>query len=163
LYIAAIFSALLVALSLASIMFPVGAFGTISFDLQKAHDYVKSQYNPSLGLVRENEDVEKYWLWSDNELAALVLRGYAPAISENITSSVLAYKEAHDIEFRSAYGAILGKDTLFLAPINKNITDKIWYTDFAGGTELQCADYLQDKRRHIESATWRQNLLRYFA
>jgi hypothetical protein len=44
-------------------------------------------------------------------------------------------------EFRSVYGVILGKDTSFLAPVNRNITDKIWYTDFAGDAKLQCADY----------------------
>ena len=124
---------------------PIKAAGepaTTSFDLRAAGDYVKSQYNPSLGLVRENEHIERYWLWSDNELAALALGDHAPAISENITNSVLAYKEAYDIEFRSAYGAILGKDaSSFLAPINKNVADKIWYTDHAGDSELQCTDY----------------------
>ncbi len=124
------------------LVLPIQTFVGISvFDLQKAQSYIKSQYNASLGLVRENEHIEKYWLWSDNELAAIVLRDYAPAISGNITSSVLAYKEVHGIEFRSAYGAILGKDTAFLAPINKNITDQIWYTDFSGDGELQCTDY----------------------
>lgn len=113
----------------------------IAFDLQKAQSYILSQYDPSLGLVRENEHIEKYWLWSDNELAAAALRGYTPNISENITKSILNYMEDYGA-FRSAYGAILGKDTSFLAPLNKNVTDKVWYTDFStGNTELQCADY----------------------
>ena len=121
----------------------VPVFGQSSssvFDLRAAHHYITSQYSHSLGLVRENEHIEKYWLWSDNELAALVLRESAPAISENITNSVLHYLDSY-AEFRSAYGTILGRDPSFQAPINKNITDKIWYTDFAGDSELQCADY----------------------
>lgn len=44
-------------------------------------------------------------------------------------------------EFRSAYGTILGKDASFQTPINKNVTGRIWYTDFAGDIELQCGDY----------------------
>jgi hypothetical protein len=122
---------------------PVPVFGQSSssvFDLRAAYHYITSQYNHSLGLVRENEHIEKYWLWSDNELAALVLRDYAPAVSENITNSVVEYVDGYT-EFRSAYGTILGKDPSFQAPINKNITDKIWFTDFAGDSELQCADY----------------------
>ncbi|HXG06056.1 MAG TPA: hypothetical protein VNI77_01870 [Nitrososphaera sp.] len=90
-------------------------------------------------MVSENQQTEKYWLWSDNALAALVLKDYAPDISKNITNSI-DYLDDY-IQFRSAYGTILGKEPSFQAPVNKNITDKIWYTDFAGDNELQCSDY----------------------
>ncbi len=111
------------------------------FDIPLARHYIAAQYDYSLGLVRENEHIDKFWLWSDNELAALVLRDYAPAISKNITNSISKYLADHT-KIRSAYGTILGKDnTSFQAPVNKQITGKIWSTDFAGDSELQCADY----------------------
>ncbi|MEW6604170.1 MAG: hypothetical protein AB1351_05720 [Thermoproteota archaeon] len=112
-----------------------------SFDLQKAKSYIGLQYNASLGLVRENEQIERYWLWSDNELAARVLADYDTDLSANITNSISVYREKYLVEFRTAYGILLDKDASFLSPLNKNIFGNVWYTDFAGTDELQCSDY----------------------
>lgn len=129
-------------LVLSNVLFfaPAGAQG--SFDLQKAQSYIESQYNPSLGLVRENEQIEKYWLWSDNELAARVLADHNADLSANITDSISVYREKYLVEFRTAYGVLLDKDaSSFLSPLNKNVVGDVWYTDFAGTDELQCSDY----------------------
>src|SRR5919107_3144629 len=49
-----------------------------------AKNYLVSQYNPTIGLIRENIYNDRYWLWSDNVLATKVLRHYNYSISENI-------------------------------------------------------------------------------
>jgi hypothetical protein len=72
--------------------------------LQRAADYLISQYNPSLGLVAEAPTVapNTYWLVSDNLLAQKALTSYDPAISNNISESLLEYPRAFKIPTNAA-------------------------------------------------------------
>ena len=119
-----------------------------SFDINKAYTYIIDQYSPSHGLVSENEDINKYWLWSDNLLAAQVLKGYDDKISENISNTIKKYIQKYNIGIRSAWAAIMD-DAVFINPgqtsfnvhTSKNLFDDIWYSDYGGSKELKCTDY----------------------
>lgn len=116
------------------------------FNITKAYEYLANRYNPHYGLVRENENTDKYWLWSDNILAALALKDYDYSLYANITNTLRNFTQDHHIGFRSAWAALIDPTSIdesssFKSPINKNVTHDIWYTDYNGSTELRCADY----------------------
>src|SRR3712207_9432433 len=60
-----------------------------------AKNYLVSQYNPTIGLIRENIYNDRYWLWSDNVLATKVLRNYNYSISENIDRKSTRLNSSH--------------------------------------------------------------------
>jgi hypothetical protein len=116
------------------------------FNITKAHEYLANRYNPHYGLVRENEITDKYWLWSDNILAALALKDYNYSLYANITNTLRNFTQYHNIGFRSAWAALtdptsIDQSSSFKSPINKNVTHDIWYTDYNGSAELRCSDY----------------------
>ncbi len=53
---------------------PAIAISASTFDINNALKYITNLYNPHNGLVKENEQIDRYWLWSDNILAAQVLK-----------------------------------------------------------------------------------------
>jgi hypothetical protein len=116
------------------------------FNITKAYEYLLNLYSAHYGLVRENENIEKYWLWSDNVLAAQALKDYNYSLYANITNTIRTYSQYYHINFRSAWAALIGPTSSdgfpsFRSPINKNVMPKIWYSDYNGSVELQCADY----------------------
>jgi hypothetical protein len=114
------------------------------FQLPAARGYVRSLYNSSMGLVRENEITDKYWLWSDNYLASLVLSKSDPLVSENITATLRAYGSSYGIHYASSWGA-LSQDNAgnisFNGSSETQIVDKVWLTSYDGATQLKCQDY----------------------
>jgi hypothetical protein len=58
------------------------------FNSTKAYQYIISNYNSTYGLVRENENIDKYWLWTDNLLVSHVLKEYDYAKAANITNTI---------------------------------------------------------------------------
>jgi hypothetical protein len=104
-------------------------------------------YNSSLGLAKENDVLERYWLWSDNFLASLALSKSDPTISKNLSITLQHYKNQFKIEYRSAWAA-LGNNydgsigtISFNTPSDVHLTDKVWYTAYDGKDQLRCGDY----------------------
>ena len=117
-----------------------------TFNTTKAYQYIINRYNVHYGLVRETENLDRYWLWSDNVLAAQALKDYNYSLYANITNTVRSYIQNYHIEFHSAWAALIDptskvQQPSFNSPINKNLTDKIWYSDYGGSYELPCTDY----------------------
>src|SRR5437867_10745171 len=112
-----------------------------SFNSTRAYQYIDRNYDATHGLVRENMDVEKYWLWTDNILAAQVLKDYDAAKSENITRTIDYYADLYHLHFRHPIGTLLDREVSFDTITNWNIVDNIWISDPDGERELQCASY----------------------
>jgi len=117
-------------------------------DIDAAYKYIVDRYNPGYGLVSENEHINRYWLWSDNLLAAQVLKGQDHHLSENISSTIKNYIQKYDVVIRSAWISLIDDPVLithartsFNAHTSKNIYDNIWYSDYDGNEELKCSDY----------------------
>ncbi len=109
-----------------------------------AKNYLVSQYNPTIGLIRENIYNDRYWLWSDNVLATKVLRNYNYSISENIDKSIKYYKSNYNIDMLSAYAVLVDQisKSSFRPSYNKNLVNSIWYTNYDGRShDLSCGDY----------------------
>jgi hypothetical protein len=118
------------------------------FNLDSARIYVKSMYNSSLGLAKENDVLERYWLWSDNFLASLALSKSDPTISKNLSITLQQYKNQFKIEYPSAWAALGDNNNngsigivSFNTPSDVHLTDKIWYTTYDGKDQLRCRDY----------------------
>jgi hypothetical protein len=116
-------------------------------DINAAYKYIIDRYNPNYGLVSENEHINKYWLWSDNILAAQVLEEYDHDVSENISKTIKRYIQKYNIGLQSAWTVLIDPVLIsqgqasFNAPTSKNFDDNIWYSDYSGNNELQCSDY----------------------
>ena len=116
------------------------------FNVSKAYTYLVNRYDTHYGLIKENENIDKYWLWSDNMLAAQAIKEYNYSLYANITNTIRNYTQHYHIDFHSAWRALIDPTSIdqppsFRSPINKNVIDKIWYSDYNGSVELQCADY----------------------
>jgi hypothetical protein len=115
------------------------------FDAIHAKNYLISQYNPTIGLIRENVYLDRYWLWSDNALAAQVLKGYDDSISQNVDDTIDGYMLKYNLRFISPYKLLLDEPNgtpSFRPPIDGNLVDSVWYTNYIGGDlELSCRNY----------------------
>jgi len=89
--------------------------GSISETLSKAANYLATEYNPAVGLVRETPGSPNYWLYSDNFLAALALSRYG---QENATLSTIATNISTTVNRYSGFlgGAVNQYMTLTSAP-----------------------------------------------
>jgi hypothetical protein len=119
-----------------------------TLDRAKAFEYVSTLYNAHYGLVKESNHIDKYWLWSDNVLAAEIFRNHNSTLYTNITDTLRNYASKDHIIFASAWAplssqasAILQKRISFGSPIDKNLIDNIWYTEYSSNDELKCSDY----------------------
>ena len=121
--------------------FAYAANNNPAFNSTKAYGYLVSNYNSTYGLVRENENINKYWLWTDNILASHVLRDYDYAKSTNITSTIRHYNEVYDLDFRHPVGALFGQVAFFKSVTDKSIVYNVWISDSDGSVELECSDY----------------------
>jgi len=116
------------------------------FNITKAYEYLVNRYDAHYGLVKESENIDKYWLWSDNILGAQALKDYSYVLYINITNTIRNYIHNHHISLNSAWIALVNPTSTiqspsFKAPINKNLLNNIWYSDYVGPTELGCTDY----------------------
>jgi hypothetical protein len=118
-----------------------------NFDTIAAYRYITERYNPHYGLVSENEHINQYWLWSDNILAAQVLRSHDHNLYTNITNTIKGYIQSYNISLQSAYTVLIDQvftthqTSSFNALTNRNLLDNIWYSDYNGDEGLQCAEY----------------------
>ncbi|NWG36696.1 hypothetical protein [Nitrososphaera sp.] len=112
-----------------------------SFNSTKAFEYIASNYNSTYGLVRENENTDRYWLWTDNILASHVLKDYDYAKATNITSTIRHYNELYDLDFRHPVGSLFDQVAFFNSLTDKNVVNNIWISDSDGSVELECSDY----------------------
>lgn len=115
-------------------------FVTPSFDKTKAYQYIVNQYNPSVGLVKETEAIDTYWLWTDNVLASEVLKDFDYQKSASITSAIKNYTSMYDLDYRHPQGVLFDNVAYFNGVTNKQIVGNIWYSD-SDQTELECSDY----------------------
>lgn len=111
------------------------------FNSTKAYGYLASNYNSTYGLARENENIDKYWLWTDNILVSNVLKDYDFAKATNITSTIRHYNELYDLDFRHPVGALFGQVAFFNSVTDKNVVNNVWISDSDGSVELECSDY----------------------
>lgn len=112
-----------------------------AFNSTKAYEYLVSNYNSTYGLVKENENIDKYWLWTDNVLVSHVLRDYDYAKSTNITNTIRRYNELYDLDFRHPVGALFDQVAFFKSVTDKNIVNNVWISDSDGSVELECSEY----------------------
>jgi hypothetical protein len=111
------------------------------FNSTKAYEYLARNYSSTYGLVRENENIDKYWLWTDNILASHVLKDYDYAKSTNITSTIRHYNQLYDLEFRHPMGSLFDQVAFYKSVTDKNVVGNIWISDSDGAIELECSDY----------------------
>jgi tetratricopeptide (TPR) repeat protein len=111
------------------------------FNSTKAYEYLLSNYNSTHGLVRENENINKYWLWTDNLLVSHTLKDYDYAKAANITSTIRHYNELYDLDFRHPVGSLLDQVAFFNSVTDKNVVNDIWISDSDGSVELECSEY----------------------
>lgn len=111
------------------------------FNSTKAYEYLVSNYDSAHGLVRENENMNKYWLWTDNLLVRHTLKDYDYAKAANITSTIRHYNELYDLDFRHPVGSLLDQVAFFNSVTDKNVVNNIWISDSDGSVELECSEY----------------------
>lgn len=117
------------------------------FNISAAYQSIIDRYDSDYGLVSENEYNKKYWLWSDNLLAAQVVKEYNYGVYKNITSTVKHYIENYGLKPHTAWAALIDDDIVadfvpsFNASESINLVDDIWYSDYGGNHELRCIDY----------------------
>lgn len=119
-----------------------------TLDMAKAYKYIISLYNAHYGLIKESKNIDKYWLWSDNVLAAHILGNKDHAIYTNITNTLQHYTSKYNIIFISTWASlfnhsnpIIKQQISFKSPVDKNLGGKIWYTEYSGNNQLKCSDY----------------------
>src|SRR5437867_3570204 len=76
-------------------------------NLTAAYQYIIDRYDSHYGLVSENEYTDKYWLWSDNVLAAEVLKNHDHTLYEKITKTIRSYIQSYDIKPQTAWSALI--------------------------------------------------------
>ena len=96
------------------------------FNVSKAYTYLVNRYDTHYGLIKENENIDKYWLWSDNMLAAQAIKEYNYSLYANITNTIRNYTQHYHIDFHSAWRALIDPTSIdqppsFRSPINKNV------------------------------------------
>jgi tetratricopeptide (TPR) repeat protein len=111
------------------------------FNSTKAYQYIISNYNSTYGLVRENENINRYWLWTDNLLASHVLRDYDYAMSANMTTTIRYYNQNYDLDFRHPIGSLFDQVAYFNSVTDKNVVNNVWFSDSDGTVELDCSEY----------------------
>lgn len=112
------------------------------FDVDKAYSYIISQYNPTLQLVRENESIDRYWLWTDNLLAAHVLKDKDIALSAKINNKIKEYATNYQLQFRHPIAALFNQPAYFKPITDTNMTGNIWASiSDTTGEDLACSDY----------------------
>jgi hypothetical protein len=110
-------------------------------DQAKALSFIKSMYNPSLGMLREAPGFDRYWLWSDQLLGQLILKAVDPALAAKIETKMLSYK----IPMKSLWATLDPKyrenfSTGGTKEIKASGTSKVWYSDY-GGSNIRCKSY----------------------
>jgi len=120
--------------------------GNPLFNTTKAYMYLVNRYNTHYGLIKENENIDKYWLWSDNILASQAIKDYNYSLYANITNTIRNFIQHYHIGFHSPWQALIDPTSViqspsFGSPTDVNVIDKIWYSNYNGSVELQCADY----------------------
>jgi hypothetical protein len=120
--------------------------GNPFFNITKAEMYLVKGYNTHYGLIKENENIDKYWLWSDNILASEAIKDYNYPLYANITNTIRNFIQHYHISFHSAWQALIDPTSVvqspsFGSPTNINVINNIWYSNYNGSVELQCADY----------------------
>lgn len=123
-------------------LFPNSAYGiNPAFNSTKGYEYIVNRYDPNHGLVRENENIDKYWLWTDNLVASHVLEDYDYARSANITSTIRFYNQNYDLDFRHPIGSLFDQVAYFNSVTDKNVVSNVWISDSDGSIELECSEY----------------------
>lgn len=112
-----------------------------AFNATKGYEYIVNHYDLTYGLVRENENIDKYWLWTDNLVASHVLKDYDYAKSANITSTIRYYNQNYDLDFRHPIGSLFDQVAYFNSVTDKNIVNNVWISDSDGSIELECSEY----------------------
>lgn len=112
-----------------------------AFNTTKGYEYVANLYNSSYGLVSENENIDKHWLWTDNLLVSQVLKDYDYAKSANITNTIRNYNQNYDLDFRHPIGSLFDQVAYFNSVTDKNVADNVWISDSDGTVELECSEY----------------------
>jgi hypothetical protein len=110
-------------------------------DQAKALAFIKSMYNPNVGMLREAPGFDRYWLWSDQLLGQLILKAVDPALAAKIETKMLSYKipmknlwVTLDPKYRENFSAGGTKE------IKVSGTSNIWYSDY-GGSNIPCTSH----------------------
>ena len=110
-------------------------------DQAKALAFIKSMYNPSVGMLLEAPGFDRYWLWSDQLLGQLILKAVDPALAAKIETKMLSYKipmknlwATLDPKYRNNFSAGGTKE------IKVSGTSNIWYSDY-GGSNIPCTSH----------------------
>ena len=112
------------------------------FNLDKAYSYIISLYDSSVGLVRENASINKYWLWTDNILASKILTDKDTQLSAKINNKVKEYAQTYNITFKHPIGALIEDSKAYFNTItDTNLIGNIWYSDSNGTEEFSCYDH----------------------
>jgi tetratricopeptide (TPR) repeat protein len=99
-------------------------------------------YDSSIGLVKENASINRYWLWTDNILASKALESKDITLSAKINSKVKEYAQQYNIAFRHPIGTLLKDSKAYFNTVtDTNIVGNIWYSDSNGVEELSCSEY----------------------
>ncbi|MEM2698348.1 MAG: hypothetical protein QXF17_03385, partial [Ignisphaera sp.] len=112
------------------------------FDTDKAYSYIIAQYDPTINLVKENESIARYWLWTDNLLASHALKYKDLALSAKIANKIKEYTANYQVPFRHPIAALFNQPAYFKPVTDTNITGNIWASIASNeGEDLKCSDY----------------------
>jgi len=111
-------------------------------DVEKAYSYIISMYDGNVGLVRENEYIDKYWLWTDNLLASHALKDKDPELSAKIYNKIREYTDVYNLEFRHPIAVLFNQPAYFKPVVDTNVTGNVWASIAGNGEDLSCSDYV---------------------
>ncbi len=110
-------------------------------DQAKALAFIKSMYDPSVGMLREAPGFDRYWLWSDQLLGVLILKAVDTDLAAKIETKMLSYKipmknlwATLDPKYRENFSAGGTKE------IKVSGTSNIWYSDY-NGSNIPCTSH----------------------
>jgi hypothetical protein len=98
-----------------------------SEEIQSACDYLLSNYNSSLGLIAETPSHQRYFLFSDNFLASVVLPKdcYDPSLANSIDSTLARYNPS---KIPNQYMVLECRGPYFNGSTNYELSGKVWTT-----------------------------------
>jgi hypothetical protein len=140
---------------LQQVWFDYSAYGSSSqsiasipqtIDIQKAKQFIKNQYDPSVKLVKESPALDRFWLWTDNVLAVKVLSGFDNQLAQSINQTVNQAKSQYKLEMRHPIAELVDRPQDFSVKPSTELqistNPDVRYSDYASGeTDLACGEY----------------------
>jgi Calcineurin-like phosphoesterase len=116
------------------------------FDIKKAKQFIKNQYDPNVKLVKESSSLDRFWLWTDNVLAVKVLSGFDSQLAQSINQTINQAKSQYKLEMRHPIAELVDRPQDFSTKPSTepqiSANPDVRYSDYTSGkTDLACNEY----------------------